>query len=372
MKSKKIALISLLIITLLNLSHQQIQANNQITGTLEFNSDSAITITSNDGFGEIATEGDGSRDNPWILENLNITSGSVLISISNTDQFFTIRNSNLQGGENGIRLNNVQNGFITNNFIWGNGENGITGIDSSNILIQDNELNNNGGTACESILDLARIALDSHAGSGVFFDPSSNIHIIGNRIHDNALYGIILDTVTEGAITGNSISSNGLDSCIPIHGGHGVELLNSQAVEISYNNITFNHQYGLNLNGTSNANIIKLNNFINNTLVPQANDVGTNNVFTDNHWSEWTDELPYEIDGGNIDNSPSSNVNELIYNLVDLDIFPPLPIDTDTIPTDTDSIPTTTDEVNSQIKIIIVLIISITFKRGNKRFTLSK
>ena len=83
-----------------------------------------LTQASNNNWG-----GNGSIDNPIIIENYNITSSATehMIMILNTDLHFIIQNNLLNGVNglgkvfgDGIWLNNVQNGQILNNTICSN------------------------------------------------------------------------------------------------------------------------------------------------------------------------------------------------------------------------------------------------------------
>jgi len=82
-----------------------------------------IVIDGNPNFNDTAiTEGwpgNGTVNNPFIIEGLNITgpSGNNLIDIKNTDVYFQINNSFLSGGYRAISLDKVENGLISNNSI---------------------------------------------------------------------------------------------------------------------------------------------------------------------------------------------------------------------------------------------------------------
>ena len=76
-----------------------------------------IFIDNNTDFNSTATskgwEGNGSKINPFIINNLNITNSTSsirLIEIINTDAFFEIKNCYLGNGTFGIRLQNVTHG----------------------------------------------------------------------------------------------------------------------------------------------------------------------------------------------------------------------------------------------------------------------
>ena len=82
-----------------------------------------ISIHENQDFEELGYSGEGTFENPYIIENLYIQSNSTtLIDIKSTNVHFIVRNCVLDGiepnfGAPGIILDNVSHGIIMDNWI---------------------------------------------------------------------------------------------------------------------------------------------------------------------------------------------------------------------------------------------------------------
>jgi parallel beta-helix repeat protein len=189
--------------------------------------------------------------------------------------------------------------IISSNLFYDNHEAGVAIIDGSS----ENEIIHN------EILD---------CGYGVVVGDKSNSCIIeGNYIHDCVWGGIlssseyhIIETnhinSTSGSavrikgynntIRGNLIADNPDDGCI---------LSTESGNTTVCNNVFLNNtDYGLKV--LSNSNLILENDFVENGAFTQALDDGTNNIFLENHWSDWISpdsdsdqvvDVPYNITG---------------------------------------------------------------------------
>ena len=73
-----------------------------------------IIILSDADFPGIASSGNGTKSNPWIIENweINGTGYSNCIYIEDTTEFFEVRDCYLHDSDTGIYLYNVQNGNL--------------------------------------------------------------------------------------------------------------------------------------------------------------------------------------------------------------------------------------------------------------------
>lgn len=140
-------------------------------------SSTPISINGNAELAAIATAGNGSSTNPYIIENYMInatSSGTDGLLINNTNQHFILRNCSIFGatisGKVGIRLENVTNATLTNNILYNN-SNGI-GLN----LCHDNIINNN--------------SIQNHSYLGIFLvDSCYSNTIANNTIYNNGLYG---------------------------------------------------------------------------------------------------------------------------------------------------------------------------------------
>jgi parallel beta-helix repeat protein len=149
-----------------------------------------IQITSDEEFALRAHSGDGTVDNPYIIEGLNISHRARSIDIINTTVHFVIRNCYLRTLTGvpieGIYMNSVDNGIIENNIIIASSH-GISIARSSKCSVENNTIYN--------------------AQEGVSIDFSSNFTISNNRIYKN-LAGVEIEYSQDGVIVGNTIFSN--------------------------------------------------------------------------------------------------------------------------------------------------------------------
>ncbi len=234
---------------------------------------SPIQISSNNDFENFWFPGNGTRENPYIIEQLHIRNNrTTIISITNTDIWFILRNSifdgiNINFGGMGIILDNVKNGYIVNNTIKGCSQ-GIVIVNSENIIVSGNRFINNGA-------------------QGIFL-----VDTINSLIGDNILI----------AQSYNSSSSSS---------DYGMEVHNSQENTFIYNTIQKFRLYGVSVSSLSTNNQFLYNNFVDNHegLSSQAYDTSSdNNNFSYNYWKDFTTpddnedgivDLPYLIDGDN-------------------------------------------------------------------------
>lgn len=183
---------------------------------------SSIIVNSNADFADIATQGDGTSTNPWIIEN-RIINGLELgycIKIINTTDHFIIRDCDLTDAENidpymakpcyAIFLSNVKNGFIFNNAI-SNSATGIFCLQSSDIKIDNN-------TITGSFL------------AAIHFNQSHRIKSSNNTIVQSVYHGYYIDRSRFVRLNNNRI--NGTDIMI-----EGSDLLDWNTHEIGSSNL---------------------------------------------------------------------------------------------------------------------------------------
>ena len=183
-----------------------------------------IIITSNDDFESFGFVGNGTQEDPFIIENLNfIGTKQSTIQIENTTASFVFRNNNLtgMGSETAIILSNVSNALITKNIIQNYNLWGIRISASKNIVIKDNFLENNTFGAIYSYfskeLIISQNAIHKN-GYGVYFrEEMINSVIEKNCFLKNTKFAIQLGTegfatlnVENNAINDNSFFNNSL------------------------------------------------------------------------------------------------------------------------------------------------------------------
>lgn len=153
--------------------------------------DKSIVINNNSDLKEISSSGNGSKSNPYIIENKIISGEGSLycISISNTNKYLLLRNCFLSNASYGLFLSNVSYALIGVNYISNNLEKGIYGINSENNSFIGNSIHDN-----------------SHFG--VFLDNCSLNNVKNNFIFENNITGIFLNNSLYNNITENIIDSH--------------------------------------------------------------------------------------------------------------------------------------------------------------------
>jgi len=237
-----------------------------------------IMIDSNADFIAYGCTGNGTIDNPYIIQELNITAIGATISgikVTTTTAYFEIKNCLILSEYIGILLNQVAFG---------------TGKIIDNICISSTE-----------------------DGGGILLSSTNGCNITGNECA-NFMAGIHLNNAGSNIIDSNIILNNHYQ---------GINIRNSDSNNITYNLIFDSEEHGLALIVSSYNNIVHHNFFINNskaeeytidgertgTIGSQGYDEGTNNIWYDaegkygNHWSDYKGRGDYAIDG------PSNSVD---------------------------------------------------------------
>jgi|GEM_PF-1948942 len=253
--------------------------------------------------------GNGSFDNPWIIENFNISGRGTgyCIYIGNTTECFVVKNSNLHGAMSGfiseawgdwyagsyddsaIYLNNVSNGCLFNLSVSDN-YNGAYLISSNNISIQNSSFDNYAGIffnsgdynliANNSITSDENIAIVIYSSHNMIINntiseslislSSSNNTILNNTIIDGGIscwgWGVE-DWNTHTINTGNTVNGrpvyywkNQVGGSIPIDAGQTI-LANCTNVRIEGLNISDSAGIfiGYSLNVTLKDNLVNSN-----------------------------------------------------------------------------------------------------------------
>ncbi len=185
-----------------------------------------IRINSNADFSAIASSGDGSTGNPWIIEGWDIdgTGYGYCIYVGNTTDYFVVRECFLHDAYNmiynppfcsdaGITLYNSINGLISRNTFSSNMF-GIFLWSSSNYnAIMNNTVINNWGIgifAFSSCYNLIRDNIVSgNSGDGIDLEFSNNNFLINNTI-SNCRGGIHLWFSLDNTLLGNLMENDGI------------------------------------------------------------------------------------------------------------------------------------------------------------------
>lgn len=289
--------------------------------------------------------GNGSAENPYIIENFSIINSSIiLININITNCYFIIRNNTLNGitGEfqgiyiantknsiiynntisktrSGIYLDSSQNNTILNNNISNCTLNGIEIFRSQNNSLLSNNLNySKRGIYLDSFSFENRIINNSvlnNKNTGIYIDGGSwQNKIIGNKVYNNTDRGISIQngcynsqiinnniSKSEYGITVSGVNNNNISNNIIFNNQIGIQIY-----PLSYNNIIYsnllleNSYYGMflgeeGIERTVDDTLIMWNSFIDNNLegTSQAydlsvqNDFESKNTFVYNYWNNW-------------------------------------------------------------------------------------
>ncbi|MFX0094968.1 MAG: right-handed parallel beta-helix repeat-containing protein, partial [Candidatus Hodarchaeota archaeon] len=207
---------------------------------LGYTSSPPISITANSDFQSYASQGNGTKISPYVIQGLNITNTSTadnLIDITNTDAYFQIKNCFLKGGNRGISLEGVTNGEIANNFISNNTQSAIAVLFSSdnNTISSNTIINTEDGisiSSCENNLINNNTVINTDGVGIHIYSNSQNNTLSNNYAQDNILDGIRLTSSSKNKLINNTLDDNY---------GAGINLFSSSDHNILLNNTALNN-----------------------------------------------------------------------------------------------------------------------------------
>ena len=180
---------------------------------------------------------------------------------------------------NGMEIYDCDRNKILNNSITNNEGAGISCGESKGSVIENNDIADNDGNGIE-LWD---------------FDESA---ISDNTVANNGYIGLNLGYTSNTSITNNIIAGNN---------NNGIDLWDSSNNSLSGNTVLGNYRYGISLDASTEDIEVTRNDFIGNNAGEdsQAYDSGAGNLFSHNHWDDWTIDRntdgvvdqPYNIDG---------------------------------------------------------------------------
>ncbi|MCH8905696.1 MAG: right-handed parallel beta-helix repeat-containing protein [Candidatus Heimdallarchaeota archaeon] len=225
-----------------------------LTPTQEYKNSDPIHIDGNEELMSYGFEGDGSRENPFLIEGFSISTYSDdKIRLVNTRLHILIKNNyvdGLHGTEGfGVILDNSSNVIIRNNIITRSAQDGIVLYFSSNNKVIENQILENAwnGIRIEAFSDnnLVERNFISDSGGGINILDTSNKNIV----QSNTITGIQGNGISLGRdspdfnvpnsyniISGNAISNGGAD---------GIALAISDYTQITNNTINNNQGIGI-------------------------------------------------------------------------------------------------------------------------------
>jgi parallel beta-helix repeat protein len=211
-------------------------------------SDPPLLIDGDDDMAGLGIPGDGSQNNPYIIEDLNISIGSPCIQIADVSAHFVIRNCFLRAlAGTCLRITNVSDSVVENCILIG----------AVNAIVCENS---------------TRVQLSRNT----IYDTGDAIYVIEGQycnISDNTIYACYVGVAFQ-------MSRN--CSCVDntIYGNRGT------GVDISADST----------NNTIRANIVGWNSRV---VDPWTNSIdrGSNNTWSGNFWSDYSPPGPYNLSG---------------------------------------------------------------------------
>ena len=274
-----------------------------------------IRIDSNADFPGIASSGNGTEADPWIIEgwDINGTGAGDCIYIGNTTRSFIIRDCYLHDAGGlwnlpyftwaDVGLNNVGDGRVTNN-TGSNGKYGVHMYSTGTTVVDNNSFPGNAIGVFLQQSSMGNVLVDnviSDSNYGIAIYGSLSNMLARNTI-SNSTHGIHVYTYGDNTLDNNTVmnntygiylhqfSDNVLSSNVVINNLYGIFLEESDTNTLEYNVISDN-EYGIYLNHSI-SNVIHGNDIINNTCQAYDN-TGTNRWNASypvggNYWSDYT------------------------------------------------------------------------------------
>jgi parallel beta-helix repeat protein len=324
-----------------------------------------IIINEDADFETLGFSGDGSKSDPYLIENYQISATfDNAIVVKKTTKHFIIRNCQLYSTGYTIFINNVAPGTclienntleginsytvyilssdfvnITNNYfdVYRCGlslKDSRYNIIANNTLIADSGYSSGDNNAALDLVQCFACKIINNSCDnfqmGFYIGSSVNLILANNTIENMGDYsGMYIKDSVLLRIINNTIAAAPMLT--------GISMVNTDNTTIIYNTITECEFEGLDLNGNSEYNSIYYNNFINNSLgFPQARDNGVNNIWFNttynegNYWSDWIGTGNYSIAGtaNSYDEYPLNSRTQADWSIITLpNITPPAEVD---------------------------------------------
>ncbi|NVM27244.1 MAG: VCBS repeat-containing protein [Candidatus Helarchaeota archaeon] len=272
--------------------------------TLSIKADSPINIQNNTALAALASLGNGSASNPYILENYVINASGLGLNgiiINNTDAYFILRNCTVTNAAptlRGIWFENVTHATITNNTILYNQWGILLWESSYNTLSHNNASYNLGnGMQVRQNSDYNKIFNNTlnHNAVGLELHTSSNHNMVINNTGNynvrglEARFSCINNTFAYNTANHNSWDGFYFRQCTDhqlIHNIAKNNTLNGYFLELACdnNNISFNliedNGVGVRLSNSDSNTIMKNHLFGNTQLFQESGSTG--NLFINN------------------------------------------------------------------------------------------
>ncbi|MHA2425974.1 MAG: right-handed parallel beta-helix repeat-containing protein, partial [Candidatus Thorarchaeota archaeon] len=287
LRNRRVRIILVLVISFLLVETQsliqpspaQMEVPHQARSFKQSESDSPVSISSDEDFESQGWPGDGSEMNPFVISGLNITSPSTCISITSTSFFVIIEDCYLRvtryDRSFGINLSNLSYALIRNNMLV---DCGIYLTDADGSIVENNQI-------------------ERGRNYGISLQDSSHVQLKQNIISSATSFGIKTDSSLDCSVSGNIISD-----CIS-----GISVNDQHDSTFTFNHISETSSYGIAINsGTNNV-------LVGNALATESEaiDNGQTNQWDDdqsigNYWQNFRSSDSISINGsaGSLDQFP--------------------------------------------------------------------
>lgn len=300
--------------TQINENDGRIEKHNIIMdGNLNYDSHDPIRIDNDTDLSEKASQeswlGDGSWNNPYIIENYAIdgSDSTFGIYIGNTTQNFIVKNCYIYDiwkdayvwpyySNSGIIGYNITNGIFQDNVVnsctggFEGGGNGIHIIDSQNVSFKDNSIEANSDSGLKIIQSnngtIARNSVSENE-YGIELEKSNNFTLEGNSESHDTTYGITISYSDRVQLKNNSLNNTMLG--INIFHSNWTYLNNNSAemcdeglwIHSSFNNtVTKNKIHDNDERGIGFLN--SEHNLISNNIIYKNNDISGQGIYLSN------------------------------------------------------------------------------------------
>ena len=211
-----------------------------------------VIIISDDNFTDYGFMGNGSGNNPYRIENLNITTTEQFgICIDNVTKTFVIKNCYVDAQDYGILIGYVHNEniIVDNNVCTKNSLHGILSYRCQGIVINNNTVKaNQEGIAClRSNITISNNYCEQNTQGIWLYEDNSTV--IGNECRFNVQNGIYVD---------NSFYAKIINNICHEHSENGIFVSSSEFITLE-DNKCYQNDNGISVTSSTNCSII--NNF---------------------------------------------------------------------------------------------------------------
>jgi len=217
--------------------------NSKDLNSNEYIISTPIVIQSDSNISLYSLPGNGTEEDPYRIENLNITTTEeASISISYTTKYFLIQNCLLDGDSYSIYILDVAPDSIKirNNLCQNYQKSGMEIRKAEGIELFNNTCNKGNDWGIHATfspnINISNNTCTQSNEGGIFLNYCNYSYIYGNNISENHKGGILLDDSFFAAIISNSLSDNSYQGGIRLSKSHSATIANNSC----FNNVQFN------------------------------------------------------------------------------------------------------------------------------------